>query len=235
MTAMAVSGGHAYIINHSQLGVALIRCSIAAEGTLSGCADTGVTGLVDNYGMTAHGSNLYIASYRAPHVRKCEIGDDGSVAACGDAGFPQAMAVMVEDIRLVDSTAYILDYDLQQVSTCAVLPNGSLSACKDAGATGLVEPSGFAISGNHMYLTNGADDVVRCIIDGDGSLTDCRGAGTDGFAYATQVAVRGSTVYITDGDEADVTICPAGSDGLLTGCSVIQGGTDAALNSIVLR
>lgn len=221
--AMAVAGSHAYIANLPDASPsAIIHCNITATGMFSSCAETGPSNLVFPYGLTIHGSTLYIGDYSSPPTHKCEITPDGSLDNCMDAGFPDT-AIDVEDLRIAGSTAYLLHYDNQSISRCDVLDDGTFSGCADAGATGLSGPEGFAIKGDHMYIANSAgDSVTRCIIADDGSLSDCVDSGAPGLATPSQVAVRGSNVYISNfGGTGVVTRCTAAIDGLLTNCESI--------------
>jgi hypothetical protein len=230
MTGMAIAGSHAFISTTDSI----IRCSIGANGPLSDCAVVGPAGFPR--GLTVHASNLYIADLEVPVIRKCEIESDGSLGACTDAEFPDTLQDQAEDIRISNSTAYVLHRNSWQVSKCDVLADGSLSACVDANATGLEVPTGLAISGAHLYVSNGqGGNVTRCVIDVDGGLlTDCVDAGVPGLHSPSQVAIRGSTVYISDFDPAGtVTRCTATTDGLLTGCTASSGPLEAI--SIVLK
>lgn len=234
MIAIAVSGSHAYISNIPAVGT-IIHCSIGESGALSGCAETGPTALEAPYGLAVHGSSLYIGDSGSPQIQRCEINPDGLLGACTDAGFPDALAGAVEDLKIVGTTAYVLSYEDNKLFKCDVLTDGSLSGCADAGVPGLSNPEGLTINGSHLYVANNnAGNVVRCIIDeANGALGNCMDAGAPGLLNPTQVAVRGSSVYISDfGASVSLTRCTAGSDGLLTGCASTPGNT---LYSIAIR
>jgi hypothetical protein len=100
MTAIAISGAHAYITHLTATAAAVIHCDIGTDGLLSGCADAGVADLRNAYGLVASGSTLYVSNSRSPLVRKCEIREDGSLAPCSNAGLPDGLAAAAEDIRL---------------------------------------------------------------------------------------------------------------------------------------
>lgn len=225
LSAMAVEGAHAYIANISALNPAtILHCDMdATTGALSGCSETGPSNLLEPYGLTIHGSTLYIGDSGSPRLHKCEINPDGSLQACVAAGVPDGLASGVRGLQFVDTTAYLLHYDEGKVSRCEVLDDGSMSGCIDAGATGLADPVGFTINGDHMYFANRAhDNVIRCIIADDGLLGGCEDAGAPGLNSPTQVATRGSSVYISNRDAGiGVTRCSAASNGLLTDCAPI--------------
>ncbi|KQT08849.1 hypothetical protein ASG30_15310 [Ramlibacter sp. Leaf400] len=232
MGAMAVAGSHAYIANFASTP-AIIHCSIGPSGMLSGCGDTGLNGLEDPEGLTAHGSTLYIGDSSSPRVRKCHIRDDGALDACSSAGLPDSFGLAAEDIRVVDSTAYILHLDEEQVSKCLVGTDGGFSGCTSAGASGLSTPFGFAITGKHMYIANWSNNnIQRCTMDTDGSLADCMDAAADRFSSPTQIAVRGSSVYVTS-SAGGVTHCTRTSEGLLTACRLSAAAEP--IYNIVLR
>ncbi|KQT11484.1 hypothetical protein [Ramlibacter sp. Leaf400] len=222
MAAIAVAGSDAYFSDFSGAGSPeVIHCSIGASGELSGCAVVG--SFAGPYGLTIHGSTLYISDAGSPRITKCVIEPDGSLNACADALFPDALASTAENLQIVGTTAYVLHYDDAKVSRCEVGADGTLSGCADAGVPGLSDPEGLTIHGSHLYVANYAgDNVVRCVIaaDGSGALNDCRDAGATGLSSPTHVAVRGSTVHITNSDpDSGLTRCTATSEGLLTSCT----------------
>lgn len=236
MYAMGVAGSHAYFANLPGGGdpPRIIHCSIGATGALSGCAETGPTDLQSPYGLTVHGSTLYIGDFGTPVVWKCEIKLDGSLDPCVDAGFPDTLTNGAEDLRIVGTTAYLLHFDENIISRCQVLPDGSFSGCAATEAAGFSAPEGFAIHGNYVYVANsGSSNVSRCVIDTNGSLGDCVNAGDPGLISPTQVVIRGSTAYISDSDASvGLTRCGVASDGFLTDCTSTPG---RALNSIAIR
>jgi hypothetical protein len=232
---MTIAGSHLYLetFTAGDADHRVTHCSIGADGTTSGCSDTGQTGSFP-VGLTVRGSTLYIGDAQSPLVRMCRVEADGSLDGCANAQFPGALASDVDDIQIVDTTAYALHFDKNAVSKCTVQDDGSFASCEDAGATGLDGPLGFTISGSNMYIANRwSNSTTRCIIASGGALSDCRDAGAPGLIVPTHVAVRGSSVYITDEGTAGITRCTAGSDGLLTGCTSIS--EPKTLHKIVLR
>lgn len=233
--AIAVAGSHAYVLSSPDAAPSsVIHCSIGATGALSGCEKTGPTNLGAAYGLSIHGSTLYIGDSDSPMVRNCAIEPEGSLGTCSDSRFPDGLAFDVEDLRIVGTTAYVLHHGQSKLSRCEVLADGTLDGCIETAVPGgLIFPEAFAINGNYMYFANsGADKVIRCVIAGDGSLADCVNANAPGLLSPSQVAIRGSTVYISDFEVEGLTRCSAGSDGLLIGCTLMPG---SAVYSIAIR
>lgn len=244
MYSMAVSASHAYIADVSGDFATIIHCKIGDSGAFTECSPTGPADLEKPYGLAfglaVRESVLYIGGGGGTHpgaawTLKCEITADGSLGACGDAGF--TMAPTVNDIWFVDATAYLSHFNGIWVTKCTIGSDGSLSSCSDVGAEGLEgHIEGVATSGNHMYIADtDASKVLRCLIASDGSVKDCGDAGVGGLTYPTQVLIQGSTVYITDSEAAaSLTRCTAKSDGYLTGCTSISA-VPKPLRGIALR
>ncbi len=129
MVAIAVAGSHAFVANIPGDGnpAQIIHCNIGTSGSLSECANTGPANLEGPYGLTIHGSTLYISSFDTPRVLKCGIKADGSLDACMNAGLPDDLALSAEDLRIAGSTAYVVHFDESMVSRCDVLADGTLA------------------------------------------------------------------------------------------------------------
>lgn len=220
------AGQYAYITNFDN---SVTKCSIAANGDLTDCAQTGGT-LTRPTGIAISPSktHAYIITNSEDDpavVTRCTIEPaDGSLFDCQDAG---ATDVAYSSAIAIDSSgtyAYIANYYSGTVTYCFIDPiTANFAGCADSGAT-FSSPRGVALnqSGAIAYVTNSTSSIISgCDVGGgsDDILSNCT---SDDFSPLglTGIAINstGNRAFITSTNYNYLFSCP------VTGKSISFGG-----------
>lgn len=138
---MFVGSASAYVAQES---ADVLRCSVAGDGNLTPCADTGIA--TDGDGaLTVAGGLVFLTPWGGSVIMACPINGNGTLSACTSSAVPGAgggtsVATAVDSVNVYTITASDVEHCLLDPST------GLLSACavSDGGAT-FSGPSGVAI------------------------------------------------------------------------------------------
>ena len=221
---------HLYVIQPSS-GIYL--CSLASDGTPSGCALTG--GLPYAYRMVIVGSTAYVRNNFT--LWACAVATDGTLNGCADTGVAMTDPT---DLTVANGYLYLSGGVLHQPQApavaqalvkCALLPDNSLGTCSNevaADPTGAWSADGSAgvwstaITGGHAYLAS-RTGMRMCSVDGQGDLSNCVASSWTDDMVAT-VAASG-VLYFLDDSISAVIGCQAAVDGTLGPCFASSMGT----------
>jgi len=269
--ALTFSGSSAYILNQtaprlpSSTGIqyTVQRCTVGADGVLSGCADTspGVfteTDFATKLIATANGA--YALKER--QLLKCP---NGYAGACGadPSTVSFAAGVAASDMYLADNRIYVvnagsgtaagsvLSWNVDPASgaisaTSSTVTDASFATALRIDETTVDAPISIAIRGPFAYvLTRYANKVVQCSYNSTANtMTACAETtpltGLSGIT-PRNIAIQGNYAYITDSSATaagnSIVKCSIGSaDGRLGSCGVVPGMTFTSdIVDIVLR
>jgi hypothetical protein len=205
---------HLYVADQ-QLGI--VMCSIAANGSLTGCTSTG-SGFSNTFSVAFHGNFGYVADVGNNAVDLCPVNVDGTLGVCTTAySIPQTGNLEVNGSYLYipwgdPSTA------VNGPTVCTIGIDGSLNNCSETGADPS-ETSDVAFFGQYAYVSTYAQHgagLLTCAAGSAGSLGGCNGVST-GQPQAFSTAVYQGNLYMTS--NSGLTICAIASDGTLSNCT----------------
>jgi hypothetical protein len=183
---VAFDGDTAFISNQGLFTVE--TCTVAADGTLAGCAvDANVTPFLDAPAeATFQGSNLYIPNVLSSDVTVCPV-TAGVTGTCANVALiaPATKAVFG------GTSAYLTMPGLNSVQQCSVGSDGSLNACADSGVGATFnDPFGMTLFGGYAYVANrGNNTISQCTVAADGHLSACVSTGS-GLSAPDDIAIQ---------------------------------------------
>lgn len=218
----------------------ILRCSVAADGTLSDCADSGAGALPAPVSLNVSGSDLYVlnetaATPAAYSLYRCAIGADGSVSGCADQ--EETVPGEESDIRVDFSSGFAIfnsqPYVLKiggQILQCTNT-GGAISDCIEptgSAVSGLSIPADFAFTDSRVYVANTGStpaegSVSVCAVAADtGIISDCSTASADAALQndPTGIAINGTNAYVVTRGNNSVVQCTVDSaTGTLGACT----------------
>jgi hypothetical protein len=213
------------------------KCSVAANGTLSNCTDSGATDLAKPHSITFNtaGTIAYITNrnggFGTPSVVRCDVsGTTGALSNCNDAeASPSGLMDGAIDVAFNESETQVFITNRTggtgsngAILRCTINDNGYFSNCSKIQTT-LYCPFQLSFNTTHTkaYIGQGcsATAVHVCSVDMAGDLSNCTEQGT-GFSSPVGVAINSDDTYAyvaSTGSDA-VYKCPL-SNGDLGTCT----------------
>ena len=175
----------------------------------------------------AYVSNRIPPSSGRGYVSICPVSGNTTLGACttsfGSRTFELPGGVAVS------SGTYLYVADSSTVSICPITAaDGSLGACTvttandGGGASTLSGPTGLAISGGYLYITNQVSSRVSiCPLLHGGALGPCTsGTGNGLFSAPNGIAISGASAWVTNfANTKAVVVCPIEAGGALGTCT----------------
>jgi hypothetical protein len=205
-------------------------------GALSGCADSGVAGLVFPVGLAVQGSDLYVLDF-APSgsgeaLQRCQIGSNGALANCAAVTLmgPGGSSVNgATSMAFNNGSLYLVGTGADAALRCPINTDGSLGACAITPATatgGGAGASDIKFNGTSAYLSGLDGVLVQCPANSDGTLGSCTGTnlpGPPGSIPDPQygVAFVGRVAYLASLGASGLTQCALNDDGTVGACAVL--------------
>jgi len=200
---------HVYI---GTLGVAVESCSIQGDGTLSGCADTSLSGTA----VAFSSDHAYIGDFYNSAIYACSAGLDGSLSNCTSTGsnivYPFVMTVSGNILYAASGNAS------HTILRCDIQNDGSLSNCADT--TSLTTVEGLNSANGYLYASQPHSDAVSvCQQAVNGTLSNCATTGS-GFSGPEDIAISGNFAFVANTTDGTISTCVINSsNGMLSSCT----------------
>lgn len=243
-TAVLTVSSNAYITNIGSNTVTL--CGVDNSGNLTGCANSGATGITLPRSIAINSVNnqayAYIPNNNAstPFVTYCVVNADGTLSSCadsgagGDAHFDNTWAIAFNPAGTLAYVGDLNNADGSEIWICTVQSNGALwdgsssPHCTASGATisGIVSGISFNAAGTRIYLSVFNQNLIRlCTVENDGTLTGCATTANINSAMSPVAFTNnGTRAYVTDNADNEVFLCNVAGDGSLSGCAALSIG-----------
>jgi hypothetical protein len=203
-------------------------------GALSGCADSGVTGLIFPIGLAAQGTDLYVldtsASSPGQALQRCQIGSNGALANCAAVTPAGGSLLGAASLAINNGSLYFVGSGSDAALRCPINTDGSIGACSITPANGTSVGTGAAdikFNGTSAYLAGSSGELVQCPANGDGTLGSCTetalpASGTGGTPVPFGVGFVGHVAYIGSllATGTGLTQCALNDDGTVGTCTV---------------
>ncbi len=166
------------------------QCSLAADGSISGCVQT-ASGIVYGSGIAISGNYAYIGTQSGSYVVDvCAYNNDGSISGCTatGSGFNNPSFITINN-----SYVYVVDEGAAQVSVCTAGGGGALTSCATSSLPGgTYDPNSVAFYGSQAYVDDNNGNLWVCAVaSGTGALTSCvQGNGGNSFYLSQQLAIH---------------------------------------------
>jgi hypothetical protein len=184
--SVALDGDIAFISN--QGSQTLETCTVAADGTFSGCATVAAATplLSAPAGLTMQGSDLYITNAASSDITICGV-TAGVISACVNEGLSSTST----NVAFAGTSAYLTIPGLNSVQQCSVGSGGVLSACTDSGAGATFDfPYAIALFGGYAYVVNRNNNTIsQCAVAANGQLSACVVSG-NGLNSPIDIAIQ---------------------------------------------
>ncbi|PPC90652.1 MAG: hypothetical protein CTY35_14240, partial [Methylotenera sp.] len=198
-----------------------------ATGLLTGCTNSGATGITTPLGVafTPSGSYFYVST--STGVIRCIVNSGtGGLSSCIDSGATNIAGPAGITLNAAGTYAYISNAQGSTVTQCTVNgANGLLSNCIDSGVTLLASPKGmvFNASENYAYFSSSyLSSPTQCSYNvGTGGFNNCINSGSVVPSYGLGIVLNITGQYLYIGNDAinSLVRCSVNSvDGSVSGC-----------------
>lgn len=180
-----------YATDSNALYGSVQQCSLASDGSISGCAQTAI-GTVYGTGIAIGAGYAYIGTFNGSSfiVDVCNYNNDGSISNCTitGSGFSTPSFITINN-----GFVYVVDEGSEKVSVCTVGTNGSLASCPASALPGgAYHPNSVVFYASQAYVDDSNGNLWLCAVDsGNGALTSCtQGNGGNSFYLSQQLAIH---------------------------------------------
>ena len=201
---IAIAGGRAYVAD-SNLNK-IISYPVREDGSLGAARDEITTGLSQPRAVAIAGGRAYVTDEFRSKIFSYPVGEDGELGAVRE----EAKAGFISRLRSIvfsGGRAYVADPGPDRIVSYPVNADGSLGAPRDEITTGLNFPSGVAIAGGRVYVTEYETDlrsrevrgkIISYPVEAGGELGAARDETTIGLSSPGDIAIAGGRVYVKD-------------------------------------
>jgi hypothetical protein len=212
----AFSANNAFIPDNTD--GAIFKCALNLDGTLTGCANSGISISGSLYSLSAVGSDVYAV---ANAVNFCVIGAGGNLTSCAPT------AINATHPYFTAATASHVYVSGNALDVCDIAGDGSLINCVATGSVSMSNAEGIIAAGSYLYGASGAG-VTSCRVGVDGTLSSCTDYTINSNAFVSyDVAVDGTTAWVlmnlptVGGTIYRCTVDPG--SGALSNCAITTG------------